>query len=44
MKLYNIRVVFFNRGSASGCSGFRRNRQKLPGRNSRPQFCAVVAI
>jgi len=37
MKLYNIRAVFFNRGSteplrsASGCQGFRRNRPKLPG-------------
>jgi len=37
MKLYNIRTVLFNRGSAeplcsaSGCQGFRRNRQKLPG-------------
>jgi len=44
MKFYNIRAVFCNRGSASGCCGFRRNRQKLPGRNSQPQFCAVVAI
>jgi len=37
MKLYNIRAVFFNRGSAeplgsaSGCQGFPRNRPKLPG-------------
>jgi len=37
MKLYNIRTVFFNRGSAeplgsaSGCQGFPRNRPKLPG-------------
>jgi len=31
MKLYNIKAVFFNQGSASDCLGFRRNRQKLPG-------------
>jgi len=36
MKLYNIRRVFFNRGSseplcsARGCQGFHRNRTKLP--------------
>ena len=36
MKLYNIKAVFFNRGSAepkgsaSGCQGLRRNRSKLP--------------
>jgi len=35
MKLYNIRAMFFNRGSAeplgsaSGCQGFPRNRPKL---------------
>jgi len=37
LKLYIIRAMFFNRGSAeplgsaSGCQGFRRNRPKLPG-------------
>jgi len=37
MKLYNIRAMFFNRGSAepwgsaSGCRGLRRTRPKLPG-------------
>jgi len=33
MKLYNIRAVFFNRGSASGCRGFSRKRPKLHGTN-----------
>jgi len=27
----HLKSVFFNRGSASGCQGFRRNRPKFPG-------------
>jgi len=33
-----------NQDSASGFQGFRRNRQKLPERSSRPQLYALVAI
>ena len=50
MKLYNIRAVFFNRGSAeplgfaSGCQGFRRNRPKLPGTKFATLVRCVVTI
>jgi len=48
MKLYTIRAVFFNRGSAerlgsaSGCGGFRRNRPKLPGTKFATTFCSNI--
>jgi len=50
IKLYNIRAVFFNcvsaepLCSASGYRGSAETDRNCLGRNSQPQFCAVVAI